>query len=66
LEFSSVVNSTRHFFTSILRIFYLKKLSCLQTLRIFYMVTSHSKYPSIEIIFLENQDDFFFLQDLGL
>jgi hypothetical protein len=30
------------------------------------MVTSHSKYPSIEIIFLENQDDFFFLQDLGL
>jgi hypothetical protein len=35
-------------------------------LRRFYGVTSFSRYPLVEIILYENQDDIFFLWDLGL
>jgi hypothetical protein len=50
----SVMNSSLHFLHIYHLDFYLKKTSCLQSLRKFYGVTSFSRYPRIEIIFYEN------------
>jgi hypothetical protein len=52
-------------FTSTIWISTWRKSSCLQTLRRFYGVTTFSRYPLVEIILFENQDDLCLLWDLG-
>jgi hypothetical protein len=53
VQLFSALNSTHHFIHIYCLDFQLKKISCLQTLRRFYGVTSFSRYPLLEFIFLK-------------